>query len=102
MIQTDNGAKFQEQFHWHVLDKGIYHVYIKPRRPRLNGKMERSHRIDEEKFYRMLKGVVINDTKLFNEKLKEWEDFYNYNRPHAALSGKTPYERFREKVRLCV
>ena len=102
VIQTDNGAEFQGQFHWHVLDKGINHVYIKPRRPRLNGKVERSHRIDEEEFYRMLNGIVIDDAKLFNEKLQEWEDFYNYNRPHAALEGKTPYERFREKARLSV
>ena len=77
-------------------------MYIKPRTPRLNGKVERSHRIDEEEFYRMLSGVVIDDAKLFNERLREWEDFYNYNRPHAALDGKTPYERFREKVSLCV
>jgi len=102
VIQTDNGAEFQGQFHWHLLDKGINHVYIKPRRPRLNGKVERSHRSDEEEFYRMLKGVVIDDTKLFNEKLKEWEDFYNYQRPHAALAGMTPYERFRERAGLTV
>lgn len=102
VIQTDNGAEFQAQFHWHVLDKAIKHVYIKPRRPRLNGKVERSHRIDEEEFYRMLAGVVIDETKLFNEKLQEWENFYNYDRPHAALGGRTPYERFREKIKVCV
>ncbi len=102
VIQTDNGSEFQEQFHWHVLDKGINHIYIKPRRPRLNGKVERSHRIDEEEFYSMIKGVIIDDAKLFNEKLKEWEDFYNYQRPHAALNGQTPYERFRERMKLCV
>jgi transposase InsO family protein len=61
------GAEFHGQFHWHVPDKGINHVYIKPRRPRLNGKVERSHRIDEEEFYRMLKGVVIDDTQLFTQ-----------------------------------
>ena len=77
-------------------------MYIKPRRPRLNGKVERSHRIDEDKFYGMLEGIVIDDAKPFNEKLKEWEDSYNYNRPHAASFGQTPYERFREKVRLSV
>ena len=102
VIQTDNGSEFQSQFHWHILDKGINHVYIKPRRPRLNGKVERSHRIDEEEFYRMLKGTVIDETKLFNEKLKEWEKFYNYQRPHGGLNGKTPYEKFREKAGLCV
>jgi len=47
-------------------------------------------------------GVVIDNTQLFNEKLKEWENFYNYNRPHAALGSQTPYERFREKAKLCV
>lgn len=34
VIQTDNGAEFQSAFHWHVLDKGIAHTYIKPRTPR--------------------------------------------------------------------
>jgi len=87
VIQTDHGSEFGSQFHWHVLDKGIRHVYIKPRRPQLNGKVERSHRIDEEEFYRMLQGVIIDSTALFNEKLKEWEDFYNYKRPHASLKG---------------
>jgi transposase InsO family protein len=99
VIQTDHGAEFGSQFHYHVLDRGIGHVYIKPATPRLNGKVERSHRIDQEEFYRMLDGVVIDDTGLFNTRLKEWEDFYNFHRPHGALDGQTPYERLREKTR---
>jgi transposase InsO family protein len=87
-IQTDNGAEFQGSFHWHVLDRGIGHVYIRPATPRLNGKVERSHRIDAEEFYRMLEGVVIDDTGLFNDKLQEWEDFYNFHRP--ALQNRLP------------
>jgi transposase InsO family protein len=39
VIQTDNGGEFQKDFHWHVLDKGVQHVYIRPRTPRLNGKV---------------------------------------------------------------
>jgi len=82
------------------LDKGINHVYIKPRSPRLNGKVERSHRIDKEEFYRMLNGVVIDNAKLFNEKLQEWEDFYNYNRPpkfkFIDLAGSLSYNRLRQ------
>jgi transposase InsO family protein len=99
VIQTDNGAEFQAQFHYHMLDRGIGHVYIKPATPRLNGKVERSHRIDEEEFYRMLEGVVIDDTRLFNDRLQEWETFYNFNRPHGGLGGQTPYERLRQKTR---
>ncbi len=82
-IQTDNGSEFGPQFHWHLLDKGIEHRYIKPHTPRLNGKAERSHRIDEEEFYRMLRGIVIDNSKLFNEKLQEWENFYNFQRPQS-------------------
>ena len=98
VIQTDNGAEFQGAFHWHVIDRGIGHVYIRPATPRLNGKVERSHRIDAEEFYRMLEGVVIDDIQLFNNKLQEWEDFYNFNRPHGSLNGQTPYERLRQKT----
>lgn len=99
VIQTDHGAEFGSQFHYHVLDRGIGHVYIKPATPRLNGKVERSHRIDQEEFYRMLEGVVIDDTELFNDRLQEWERFYNFNRPHGGLGGQTPYERLRDRTR---
>jgi len=98
VIQTDNGSEFGSQFHWHILDRGIRHVYIKPATPRLNGKVERSHRIDKEEFYRLLDGVVIDDTKMFNDKLEEWQNFYNFDRPHGGLAGQTPYERLQEKT----
>ena len=75
----------------------INHVYIKPRTPRLNGKVERSHRIDAEEFYQLLEGITIDDTGMFNDKLQEWEDYYNYHRPPGALGGQTPYERLRDK-----
>jgi transposase InsO family protein len=45
-IRTDRGHEFQAQFHWHVADQGMEHVYIKPRTPQLNGKVERSQRKD--------------------------------------------------------
>ena len=59
---------FQAKFHWHVEDKGIRHVYIKPRSPQLNGKVERSHRTDQEEFYPLLN--YIDDVDL-NKKLAE-------------------------------
>ena len=49
-VRTDRGHEWQAKFHWHVEDQGIRHVYIKPRSPQLNGKVERSHRTDGEEF----------------------------------------------------
>ena len=88
-IRTDRGHEFQAQFHWHVEDKGIQHNYIKPRSPQLNGKVERSHRTDKDEFYQLL--TYTDDVDL-NMKLNQWENFYNFNRPHTAFNGSTPYE----------
>ena len=94
-IRTDNGHEFQAKFHWHLKDLGINHWYIKPATPRLNGKVERSHLTDKLEFYQLIdyKGDVD-----LAKKLRDWEAFYNFLRPHAALNGKTPYERLREKL----
>jgi len=91
-IRTDRGHEFQALFHWYVEDQGMRHVYIKPRSPQLNGKVERSHRSDQEEFYQLL--TYKSDVDL-NKKLDAWEQFYNFDRPHTAFSGKTPYEALR-------
>ncbi len=94
-IRTDRGHEFQALFHWHVADKGMRHAYIKPRAPQLNGKVERSHRTDKQEFYQLL--TYKGDVDL-GKKLAEWENFYNYHRPHGAFSGRTPYEALRERL----
>lgn len=95
-IRTDNGHDFQAKFHWHVEDLGIRHAYIKRATPQLNGKVERSHRSDEQEFYQLLsyKGDVDLEARL-----DEWEKFYNFHRPHGAFNGKTPYEALRDKLK---
>jgi hypothetical protein len=50
-LQSDNGSEFALEFSLAVQDAGIRHRYIKPRRPDQNGKVERSHRIDNEEFW---------------------------------------------------
>ncbi len=94
-VRTDNGHEFQAKFHWHVEDLGIRHAYIKRGTPQLNGKVERSHRSDQQEFYQLLsyKGDVDLEAKL-----DEWERFYNFHRPHGAFKGKTPYEALRERL----
>ncbi len=94
-IRTDRGHEFQALFHWHVADLGMEHVYIKARTPQLNGKVERSHRTDKDEFYQLL---TYKDDVDLEKKLAVWEHFYNFDRPHGAHSGKTPYEALREKL----
>ncbi|MCD8382150.1 MAG: hypothetical protein LUC30_04440 [Clostridiales bacterium] len=65
-IQTDNGAEFtnrlnskgtkrQTLFEHTLAELGICHRLIRPYTPRHNGKVERSHRKDNEYFYASLK-----------------------------------------------
>lgn len=95
-IRTDRGHEFQAKFHWHVEDQGMRHHYIKPRSPYLNGKVERSHRTDQEEFYQLLS--YTDDVDL-NKKLQYWEQFYNFNRPHGSLNGQTPYEQLKSLLK---
>jgi transposase InsO family protein len=81
-----------------VEDLGIEHAYIKPRTPRLNGKVERSHRTDATEFYQLL---TYKDDVDLEAKLAEWERFYNLTHPHTAHKGKTPYEALRERLATC-
>ena len=53
-IRRYYGAEFQSKFHWHLQDLDIGHAYIRPHTPRLNGKVERSHRIDAQEFYQLI------------------------------------------------
>ena len=63
--------------------------------PQLNGKVERSHRTDEQEFYQLL--TFKNDVDL-GAKLAEWESFYNLSRPHGAFDGRAPYEILRVRL----
>ncbi len=94
-IRTDHGHEFQAKCHWHVTDLGSNHTFIRVRTPRLNGKVERAHRTDKVEFHQLLSYTADVD---LNAKLAEWENFYNYFRPHRSLKGKTPYEVLRDKL----
>lgn len=69
IIQTDNGTEFTNIANTdkvHIFDRfcerfGILHKLIKPRTPRHNGKVERSHRNDNERFYRYLRFYSFED-----------------------------------------
>jgi len=55
----------------------------------------RTIRTDKDEFYQLL---TYRDDVDLEKKLAVWERFYNFDRPHGAHGGKTPYEALREKL----
>ena len=50
--------------------------------------VERSHRIDAEEFNRLLDGQVIDDARIFDQRLAELANYWNHHhRPDGALGG---------------
>lgn len=100
-IQTDNGAEFTHLVNTrrvHPMDKlcielGIEHKLIRPRTPWHNGKVERSHRNDQERFYNHLSFYSYADLMI---QMKRYMQRSN-NIPMAVLDWMTPLEK-REKL----
>ena len=96
-IQTDNGQEFTKtygntknpkptMFENKLKQLGIRHKLIKVYTPRHNGKVERSHRKDNEYFYATHRFYSFDD---FTKQLKVHN--YNYNKfPMRPLNWKAP------------
>ena len=89
-IQTDNGGEFGAQFHWHVLDRGIRHVYIKPAHPtpQRQGRAIPPHR--RRRVLPTARRRSHRRHQAVHDKLAEWENYYNHHRPHGALGRTNP------------
>ena len=97
-VQTDNGFEFTKRFsntthkptltmfERRLADHGIVHKLIRPFTPRHNGKVERSHRKDNEYFYAVHKFCSFDD---FKDQLKVHSRRYN-NFPMRPLGWKSP------------
>ncbi|MEX2362717.1 MAG: IS481 family transposase [Balneolaceae bacterium] len=104
-VPTDNGQEFTFRFlsedKKHPLDiwcdeEGVKHRCIPPGVKELNGKVERSHRIDEQYFYWRAPRESFEG---LNEAMSDWIDYYNQKRPHGGLNYKTPLEKIQERMR---
>ena len=104
-IQTDNGTEFTNRlttyrdkktlFEKALEEAGIRHKLIKPKTPRHNGKVERSHRKDQERFYY---NKIFCSFEDFKNRLKYWEKEYN-NFPMKPLKWLSPNEKYLEYIR---
>ena len=103
-VQTDNGQEFTFRFlsenKKHPLDlwceeHGIKHRCIPPGVKELNGKVERSHRIDEQYFYWRAPRESLEG---LNKAMRDWIKYYNEERPHGGLEYRTPFEKIQERM----
>jgi len=96
-VQTDNGSEFTKRlgtsekptltsFEKKLASLGIKHKLIKPYTPRHNGKVERSHRKDNEYFYATHKFFSFDD---FKKQLAVHSRKYN-NFPMRPLNWMSP------------
>ncbi len=92
-FQTDRGTEFFAVKVQELLKQyGIKFGPNKPVPPHLNGKVERSQTTDKTEFYT----TIDIEAKDLNNQLAEWQQYYNWDRPHSAHNGKSPMERYFE------
>ena len=107
-VQTDNGLEFTNRlsykadrntktfFEKELELNNIKHKLIKPRTPKQNGKVERSHRKDQENLYYEQKFLNFED---FKRKLSRWIREYN-NTGMKPLNWKSPNQILEEYRKL--
>lgn len=113
-IKTDNGSCFTNRytgylksidpinprlhpFDLFLIQNNIVHYLIDPGKPAQNGKVERSHRTDQEMFYNRRKFKTVLGLK---RAIKQWNNQYN-NLEHCALDGLTPNEALTRVQNVC-
>ena len=73
-LRSDNGAEWPLAFALSVQAAWIRHGYITPRRPDQSGKVEYSHRIDDEEFWHRQSFASFEDA---TAALEAWGHRYN-------------------------
>ena len=102
-IQTDNGTEFTYRKllfeKEHPLDifckkKHIKRVYSPIASPWYNGVVESTHNLDQKEFYDFCNSELTLEKA--NQKLRKYNNFWNYKRIHSALNYDTPMLYFKK------
>jgi transposase InsO family protein len=89
-VPVDNGPEFSLAFALAVQEAGIRLRYIKPRCPEQHGKVERSHRVDDEEFWTRQSFTAFDPAATA---LLHWQHSYNHDRFSMAVNGLPPAEK---------
>ncbi|HET9341949.1 MAG TPA: IS481 family transposase [Candidatus Eremiobacteraceae bacterium] len=94
-IMTDRGPCYTSAY-WRDTCQllGMRHILIRPRRPQTNGKVERWIRTITDE---ALKGRAYGTLEARADALTNYVNYYNTERPHTAIGGRTPFQRLAEK-----
>jgi transposase len=76
-----------------LLSRGINHLLSRPGTPTDNSFVERSHRTDNEEFYRTIHLPSLSNDEL-NQKLQQWVYCYNVLRPHSSCANLPPLKYY--------
>lgn len=106
-VQTDNGSEFTKRFQSdstadltlfqkRLKEYGIRHKQIRPFTPRHNGKVERSHRKDNERFYATHSFYSFED---FSKQLLVYNRREYNHFPMRPLGWKSPHTVLQEFIR---
>lgn len=88
-VQIDGGSEFKAEFEEACAALKLPLFVLPPNSPKLNGRVERSHRTHEEEFYQCYDGDLT--LAELRPALRAHEDVYNTIRPHQALAYATPW-----------
>jgi putative transposase len=87
-IQVDGGSEFKAEFEAACQAKGIRLYELPPKRPQLNGAVERCNGAWRYEFYQVYD--LPRSVEALNPILDSFQHLYNHHRPHGALAGLTP------------
>jgi putative transposase len=87
-IQVDGGSEFKAEFEEACQDKRIRLYELPPKRPQLNGAVERCNGAWRYEFYASYD--LPPSVEALNPILDAFQHLYNHHRPHGALAGITP------------
>ena len=94
-IQTDRELEFfAEDVQRRLMEWAIKFRPVPPRSPHLNCKVERTQRSDLEEFL----ATVDPKATDIEDRLAEWQHFWNWDRLHMALGGNTPIDHICERL----
>ena len=102
-VLTDNGRQYtawrgETEFERTLKQQGIAHLKARPQHPQTLGKIERFWKTLWDEF---LSRTVFASFEDLIRRLELFIEGYNYQRPHQALEGLLPADRFFRAAHTC-